>query len=353
MAWKKTSFGRLLTGEEVFIYILTNAGGMSASFSSLGGTWLKMEVPDRDGDFDDILLSYGSLVQCLKNPGHMGEIIGRCANRIGGASLEINGNTYPLAVNSGGKNNIHSGPDFYANRIWEARAGEGEEGPWAAFSLESPDGDQGYPGKAKITVAYTLKNDGGLRIDYRMTADQDTIANFTNHAYFNLAGHKSGSVLSHKVWIDADFFTETDDVSIPTGKLIPVAGTPMDFTSLKEIGRDIDADYEQLRLAKGFDHNWVLNHKKGEFSLCAKLVEETRGRAMEVYTDLPGLQFYTANYLNAEGCKEGAHYKPRGGCCFETQYFPDAVHMPQFDSPILKAGEEYHTVTEYRFLPAT
>ena len=193
--------------------------------------------------------------------------------------------------------------------------------------------------------------DNGVSLEYHMVSDADTIANFTNHAYFNLRGHDSGSILDHQVWIDADFFTPADEVSIPVGQIAPVKDTPMDFTVMKPVGRDIDEDYDQLKMAGGYDHNWVLNHKPGELALCAKAYDPVSGRIMEVYTDLPGMQFYTANSIKADPVgKGGAVYGPRSGYCFETQYYPDAVNKPQFPSPVLKAGETYSTTTVYKFL---
>lgn len=189
-------------------------------------------------------------------------------------------------------------------------------------------------------------------IEYEMISDADTIANFTNHAYFNLAGHDQGNISHHQVWIDADFFTPANEFSVPYGNLASVKGTPMDFTAMKEIGRDIDADFDQLVMANGYDHNWVLNHKSGELELCAKVYEPVSGRKMEVYTDLPGMQFYTANGLESPfPGKGGAVYSPRSAYCFETQYYPDSANQPQFPSPVIKAGIEYRTVTIYRFSP--
>lgn len=349
MAWKKEVFGITADGAQADIYTLTNEQGASAAFTNLGGIWLKMIVPDKNGDFEDVLLGFDSTEKCQTLGGHLGEIVGRNANRIGNASFTLNGTTYRLEVNSAGKNNLHSGNHFYRDRLWDAKAEETELGTRITFSLTSPHMDQGFPGNASIRVSYTLTPDNALRIDYYMTADADTVANFTNHAYFNLAGHKAGHISGHKVWIDADAFTLTDENSVPTGELAAVKGTPMDFTVLKAIGRDIDDDYETLKIAGGFDHNWVLNHAPGELALSAKAVEETSGRVMEVYTDLPGVQFYTANFLSGQEGKDGAVYPPRSGYCFETQYFPDAINKPQFASPVLKAGEEYRTTTVYRF----
>lgn len=349
MGWKKEVFGTLENGAQADKYTLTNDNGLTAVFTNLGGIWLSMIVPDKAGNMGDILLGRDTMDGCLTLSGHLGEIVGRNANRIGDATFTLNGITYALGINSAGRNNLHSGPDYYRNRLWDARVEEIEEGTRLTFSLFSPDGDQGYPGNAEIAVSYTLTKDNGLRLDYRMKADADTVANFTNHAYFNLAGHDSGDVLQQKVWIDADYFTITDKDSIPTGELVPVKGTPMDFTQLKAIGQNIDSDYEPLIFAKGYDHNWVLKHPPGELALSLKAVDENSGRVMEVYTDLPGVQFYTGNMLDGMG-KNGVEYQARQGYCFETQYYPDAVNKPQFPSPFLKAGEEYRTTTIYKFI---
>lgn len=336
-------------GREVYRYTLTNENGVSASFTDLGAIWLTMMVPDKKGEMADVVLGYDCVKNCMEGPGHFGEPVGRNANRIGGGSFTLNGKTYELEQNSG-KNNLHSGPDYYRNRIWDAEVTEDELGTNISFSLFSPDGDQNYPGNANITVSYTLTPDDSLKIDYHMVADADTIANFTNHAYFNLAGHDSGCAMNQKVWLDADTFTIADETSIPTGELVPVVGTPMDFRKMKPLGQDIDADYEPLNFGKGYDHNWALNHEAGELALSAKAVDEASGRCMEVYTDLPGVQLYTANFLGSEyKGKGGADYHGRDGYCFETQYFPDAINKPQFPSPVLKAGEEYKTTTIYKF----
>lgn len=348
MVWKKKVFGILENGAQADKYILTNKNGVSAAFTNLGGIWLSMIVPDKNGNMGDVLLGRDTVDRCLTLSGHLGEIVGRNANRIGDATFTLNGVTYALGINSANRNNLHSGPDYYRSRLWDTKVEDTDDGTKIIFSLFSPDGDQGYPGNADISVSYTLTEDNGLRLDYYMKADADTVANFTNHAYFNLAGHESGSVLDQKVWIDADYFTVTDKDSIPTGELVPVKGTPMDFTSLKAIGQEIGADYEPLIFGKGYDHNWVLNHPAGELSLSVKAVDEASGRVMEVYTDLPGVQFYTGNMLDGIG-KDGVEYKARGGYCFETQHYPDAVNKPQFPSPFLKAGEEYKTTTIYHF----
>lgn len=366
MAIKVERFGEASDGSQIDLYTLTNENGVSASFTNLGGTWVSMLVPDRNGEMADVVLGYGKAGQYLVNGPHLGAIIGRNANRIGGAACSFGNATYRLAENDN-HNNLHSGPDYYHGRIWEVELGESDAGSKVTFSLFSPAGDQGYPGNAKITVSYTLTRDNSVVIDYHMVSDADTIANFTNHSYFNLAGHNSGRILDHQVWINGDYFTPADEYSIPYGTILPVKDTPMDFTVMKPIGRDIEADYDQLVKGKGYDHNWVLNHtsvsmgadgkysvdyrKNGEVYLAARAYEPVSGRMMEVYTDLPGMQFYTANCLVEEGPgKEGAHYGFRDAFCFETQYFPDAVNREAFPSPVLRAGETYRTTTIYKFI---
>lgn len=348
--YKKEKFDKMPDGRIIDRYTLINKNGVSASFITLGGIWNSMLVPDKDGHLADVVLGYGTAKNYMKNGAHLGEIVGRNANRIGGATFTMNGTTYSLTANNG-PNNLHSGLDFYRNRLWDAEVTENGTDVSISFSLNSPDGDQGYPGNAKITVTYTLTADNSLRIDYHMICDSDTIANMTNHSYFNLAGHNSGEAAAQKVWIDADFYTPMDEVSIPTGELAPVKGTPMDFTTEKAIGQDIGQEFQQLTYGSGYDHNWVLNHPKGALSLSASACDEASGRKLEVYTDLPGVQFYTANYLDGElPGKDGATYGFRHGYCFETQYYPNAINEPEFPSPVLREGKEYKTTTIYKFV---
>lgn len=348
MGYTKTELGTLDMGAAVYRYTLTNKNGVSASFTDLGGIWLTMLVPDREGRLADVVLGADRVPVLLNNPGHMGEPVGRNANRIAGGRFTLNGVTYVLAQNNG-VNNLHSGLDYYRNRIYDTSVEETDGGTKITFSLFSPDGDQGYPGNAEVAVSYTLTEDNSVKIDYRMTADADTIANFTNHAYFNLAGHDSGDVLKQQLWLDADAFTPADETSIPTGEIRPVKGTPFDFTVMKPIGRDIHADYEQTKMTGGYDHNLCLNHEKGKLSLVARAWDEKSGRTMEVCTDLPAVQLYTANSLETDQGKGGASYGPYSGFCLETQYVPDAVNQPKFDSPVLKAGDTYASTTIYKF----
>lgn len=337
------SFGKTAAGWETTLYTLENKNGMQIAVSDYGATLVKVIVPDREGRPVDVVLGYDDAAGYEQGDKFFGAIVGRMANRIGGASFSLNGKTYCLAKNDHG-NNLHSGMDFYSKRMWRTeRYGKDH----VCFSLHSPDGDQGYPGDLDITVTYTLTDENEVKIHYHAVPAEDTIVNMTNHSYFNLSGQGSGSVMDQEVWIDADAFTEADAESIPTGEITPVEGTPMDFRSSKPLGRDVDADYQALRFGGGYDHNWVLNGSG--FRKVAGLASEKTGISMEVYTDLPGMQLYCGNFLEGDKGKGGCVYEKRSAVCFETQYFPDAVHKENFEGPVLKAGQVYDTETVYRF----
>lgn len=343
---EQRSFGKTRDGREAALYILKNHRGMVMEVSDYGATLVALRVPGRDGRPVDVVLGYDSAAGYENAKGlFFGATVGRNANRIGGAAFTLNGKNYTLDKNDGG-NNLHSGLDFYHNRYWAVTAAEEDH---VTFSLHSPDGDQGYPGALELEVTYTLTKDNGVRIDYRAVPQCDTIVNPTNHSYFNLNGHASGSIAGHSLWVDADAYTRADAASIPTGEITPVAGTPMDFRAKKPIGRDVDADYEALRFGKGYDHNWCLNNG-GHFAKVAELTGDVSGITMEVYTDLPGVQFYSGNFLTEEPGKEGAVYRHRQGLCLETQHYPDAVNHANFPSPVCPARTVFHAATEYRFI---
>ncbi|MCI7796939.1 MAG: galactose mutarotase [Lachnospiraceae bacterium] len=345
MSIEARTFGTMTDGRNVTLFTITNKNRLSASVTDLGAAWVSMLAPDRDGKLVDVILGYDDAAGYLSDAPHLGAVVGRVANRTGNAAFTLNGINYALGKNDG-ENNLHSGPDYYDKRLWQA-APVGED--TVVFFLNSPDGDQGYPGNAKITVKYTLTEENTVEITYMIICDQDTPFNMTNHAYFNLAGHNAGNIGTHVMQICADFFTPSDAASITTGEIRPVEKTPMDFRIPKEIGRDIDAEYDQLLQAAGYDHNWCLNHLPGVYSLAANAADKTSGRAMSVYTDLPGVQFYTANFLGGERGKGGAIYERRGAFCLETQMYPDAINKPQFASPIVKAGETRMTKTGFHF----
>lgn len=338
------TFGSTSKKEEAVLYTLTNENGMSASITNYGAALVKLNVPDKEGKLRDVVLGYDDVTGYEKGGGSFGAPVGRNANRIGGAVITIQDKTYELEKNDNG-NNLHSGTNYYNKRIWNV--GEKTDSK-IEFVLHSPDGDQGYPGTLDMHVTYELTEDNELRLIYDAVPDQDTIINMTNHSYFNLDGHDSGNVLKELVTLDADYFTRADAQSIPTGELVDVDGTPMDFRMPRALGEAIDADYEAVRLGKGYDHNWVLKNN-GKFDKVAQAVSEKSGIVMEVWTDLPGMQMYTANFLDNEHGKNGAVYGIRDAVCFETQYFPDAVHHENFASPICKKGMPYHTVTSYKF----
>ena len=339
------SFGKSVKGEETTLYIFENKNGMKMEVTDFGATLYAVRVPDKTGELKDVVLGYEDAAAYELGGGtFFGATVGRNANRIGNGKFTLNGVEYTLAKNNG-ENNLHSGLDFYSFRVWNVK--EVTESS-VVFTLESPHLDQGYPGNLQMEVTYTLTDENEIQIAYKGVADQDTIINMTNHSYFNLNGHDSGNILGHEMWIDADVFTMTDAGSIPTGEIIPVEGTPMDFRTPKQVGLEIDVDYIAVQLGRGYDHNWCLNNKR-EFAKVASLKGDLTDIQMEVYTDLPGVQVYTANYVESEPGKDGAVYKQRQGLCFETQFYPDAINKPNFESPVCKAGEVYKTKTVYKF----
>lgn len=350
MGIKKQAFGKSPDGQEVFLYELSNQNGMSIGVCDFGATLVKILVPDKDGAVRDVALGYDSTEGYYDNPCHFGAVIGRNGNRIGEAKFSLNGKEYKLAVNDN-KNNLHSGPDWYRTRMWKVEA-LSEEKNSITLGLFSPDGDQGFPGNFTCHVTYELTGDNEIKLHYQGSCDKDTIANMTNHSYFNLAGHGAGreALLDHVVQIFAPEYTPvSDSEAIPTGEIAPVAGTPMDFTSPKKIGQDLEADFWQLQFGGGYDHNYALTREKGPMRQAAKVVSEASGIVMEVYTDLPGMQFYIGNFIEHEKGKAGCVYEKRSGFCMETQYYPDSCNQKNFQSPVLKAGEPYDTETIYRF----
>ena len=350
MAITKQVLGSTKKGETVTLYTMKNRKGAEASVTDLGATWTRMLVPDRDGNLADVLLGYDTVESIYENAGSMGAIVGRSANRIKDGVFTLNGVTYQLAKNNG-ENNLHSGPDLYSRRMYQAECQSMEDADMVTFRLLSPDGDQGYPGALKIAVTYTLTGDNALIIEYKLTAvDKDTIVNFTCHPYFNLAGHDRGNALSQELWIDADYFCEAAPDTVPTGRLLKVDNTPFDFRSPKPIERDMGADIPQLRYTNGYDHNFCLNHQVGRMFLSATAYDPKSGRFMELYTGKPGLQLYTGNFLNPEvAAKEGAHYHPGDGYALETQFFPNAINTPEWEQPILEAGKTSYSLTTYKF----
>ena len=351
MAIVKDIFGQTTDGRTAYIYTITNSNGMTAKFTNFGAILVSLEVPGRDGNARDVVLGYDRLENYFGDSSNFGAVIGSHANRIGGASFVLNGKTYELEKNDRGKNNLHGSWNGYSKRLWDFDYYEDELGQTLVFSLNSPDGDQGFPGNLEVEVRYIITEDNCVIIEYEAESDKDTVINLTNHSYFNLAGHDSGSILDQKVWMDCDEFTYANEEAIPTGEIRKVDGTPMDFREMKAVGRDINADYDELIYGHGYDHNFILKTGGDEVLLVAKMECEESGIGMEVYTDLPGMQFYTGNFVGGgRPGKNGAIYYNNAGLCFETQYFPNAINIPSFKQPVFREGEVYNTTTVYKFV---
>lgn len=339
-------FGKDKDGNIINIYTIKNKNGLSASFIDLGAVWVDMWVPDKDGHLIDVVLGYDTVEKYEANPPHLGAPIGRYANRIAFGKFNINGIAYSLEMNSG-KNSLHSGPDLWHKRIYAVDAYSDNS---VSFSLHSKDMDQGFPGNCLFKIVYTLTDDNALKIDYSLLADKDTPCNITNHAYFNLAGHDNVNILEQEVCISADTFLPANENSIPTGEIKSVKDTAMDFREFKRIGKEIDSEDEAVIQGFGYDHNWIVEgHDKSQPIAMAR--DRSSGILMQVYTDLPGVQFYTGNFLNAaiEG-KNGARYDKRSGYCFETQFYPNAINMENVPMPIARKDEEFKSFTIYKFL---
>lgn len=334
----KEIFGTLPNGETSHLYTISCAS-LTAKVSDLGATLVQLFVPDRDGKLADVVLGYDEPAGYLSGTCYFGATIGRNSNRVKNACFVLDNKTWTMPANEG-PNSLHSGPDGFDVRLWNVISHTENA---ITLALHSPHGDQGMPGNADIQVTYTLEADG-IRIAYDAVSDRDTVFNFTNHSYFNLAGHDHAEkAMEQLLTLPARFFNPADSESIPTGELRSVAGTPMDFRIPKPIGQDISEDYDALNLQGGYDHNFEVFCNP-----CAILCDPFSGREMAVYTDLPGVQFYCANYTDEVG-KGGARYPKRSAICLETQFYPDAANHPEWPQPIYKAGEKYHSETKYRF----
>jgi aldose 1-epimerase len=341
----KAPFGSV-DGKQIDIYTLTNANGMVAKVMNYGAILTELDVPDRTGKLDDVVLGFDSLAGYLQKEPYFGAIVGRVGNRIANGRFMLNGKTYQLATNNG-KNHLHGGLKGFDKVVWDARIVSDAKGPAVEFSYLSKDGEEGYPGNCSVKVAYCLTNSNELTLNYTVTTDQDTPVNVTNHSYFNLGGAENGGILDHAVMIDADRYTPVDSGLIPTGELKAVAGTPMDFRQLTRVGehiREVGGD------PVGYDHNYVVNGGGGALSPVATVYEPKSGRVMDVTSTEPGVQFYSGNFLDGTLTgKKGVVYNQYWGLALETQHFPDTPNQPNFPTDILKAGQTYHSQTIYRF----
>ncbi len=346
---QKESFGKTADGTPVDLYTLTNSHRMQATITNYGGILVTLRTPDRDGKLADVVLGYDTLKEYIADNPYFGALVGRYGNRIARGRFTLDGKQYTLAKNND-ENHLHGGLQGFDKVVWKAKAILGDKGPGLVLNYLSKDGEEGYPGNLSVTVTYILTENNELRIRYQATTDKPTVVNLTHHSYFNLAGAGSGDVLGHELSIDAERFTPVDKGLIPTGELRPVKGTPMDFTGPHAIGARIDGKDEQLQFGLGYDHNWVLNDRRGAPALAARVYEPTSGRVMEILTTEPGLQFYSGNFLDGSNVGKAAKaYQHRWGFCLETQHFPDSPNQPQFPSTELRPGQQYDTTTVYRF----
>ena len=349
MAITTKPFGKNAEGKEVTEYTMTNKHGAAVKMIDYGATVTAIIVPDRDGKMGDVALGCATMEGYLGSHGHMGETIGRFGNRIAKGQFTLDGETYQLAINNG-PNHLHGGLVGFGVRMWDVKATEEKEADTLTFHLFSPDGEENYPGNLDVTVSYTWTDTCDLIIRYQATTDKATLCNMTNHTYFNLAGHDSGTVRDQVIFIDADVTTEVDDGLIPTGRYLPVTYTPFDLREGAVIGDGLDEteNYLQMVYAGGYDHNFVLR-KGSAMGLAAAVHDDATGRTMEVITDQPAIQFYSACTLDVPGGKDGAHYTNFAGLCLETQHNPDSPNHPNWATTVLRPGEIYDTTTIYAF----
>ena len=339
---QKTEFGKTKDGQTVELYTLTNKNGMTAKIMNYGGIVTQLQVPDRNGNLGDVCLGFDTLAPYLEAPPYFGALVGRYANRIAKGKFTLDGKQYTLATNDG-PNALHGGLKGFDKVIWAVKPMQTKQGPALELTYVSKDGEEGYPGTLTAKVTYTLTNDNALRIDYLATTDKPTPVNLTNHSYFNLAGAGNGTILDQVLTLKADKYTPVDNTLIPTGQILPVAGTPFDFTTPHVIGARI------AQVPGGYDHNFVLNSGGGKMALAAVLHDPKTGRTMEVFTTQPGIQFYTGNFLDGTLKGIGGTYVKNAALCLETQHFPDSPNQPNFPSTILKPGETYKQSTIYQF----
>jgi len=347
-------FGTAKTGEAVQLYTLTNANGLTADITNYGGIMVRLCVPDRTGKLGDILLGYNTVDQYIKATPYFGALIGRVGNRIANGKFTLDGKTYTLALNDkpgGIPCMLHGGKVGFDKVVWQAEPVLQDNTAGLKLHYLSKDGDEGFPGNLDVTIWYWLTNANELKIEYRATTDQATPVNLTQHNYYNLRGEGNGDILGHLLTINASSYTPVTAGLIPTGAIVPVAGTPFDFTKPTAMGQNVNAANEQIKFGPGFDHNWVLDRKTAkDLELAATVAEPTTGRVMEVWTQEPALQFYCGNFLDGTLLgKNGKGYPFRSGFCLESQHSPDSPNQPTFPSIILRPGQVYQTTTVYRF----
>jgi aldose 1-epimerase len=337
----KKEFGVLCSGKKIRLYTL-KAGDLSLSITTLGATFTSLYLPSRKGPKTDVLLGYSTLAGYACNQPYFGATIGRVGNRIQGGRFILDGKTYSLCKNDG-EHTLHGGRLGFDKLVWKAEAYEEQDGVFVRFELDSPDGDEGFPGNCKVTVCYGLTKSQELIADYHAVSDAPTPINLTNHAYFNLAGEGNGDILSHELLLHASSYVKVDQSLVPTGELVPVRDGPFDFTVRKPIGRDI------RKAGIGYDHCFVIDGETGKLRPCAEVFEPGSGRTMRVFTTQPGVQLYTGNFLKNINGKPGSVYNKFSGFCLETQHFPDSPNQEAFPSCIFGPGREYHEKALFSF----
>ena len=342
-----SKFSHELDGKQVRLFFLKNKNGLEMAVTNYGAKVVSLMVPDKAGKFEDIVLGFDNIDGYLNaNEPYFGAAIGRYGNRIADGAFTLEGKKYTLATNNG-KNHLHGGKKGFNANVWDTKQVGSNT---LEFTRLSPDGEEGYPGNLQVKMIYTLTDDNEFKVTYEAETDKTTVINLTHHSFFNLQGAGNGSINDHVLMIDAEKYTPVDETLIPTGKIEPVKGTPMDFTTATAIGERVDADFEQLRFGKGYDHNWVLNNSDGSPKLAASVWEPKSGRYMEVFTTEPGLQFYGGNFLDGKDKgKGGKPYDFRTAFCLETQHFPDSPNQPSFPSTVLKPGVKYQHLAIYKF----
>lgn len=347
MEIRKKPFGLLSSGEEISLFILS-AGEYTACLTDYGATWVSFIMPDANGMRDDVLLGFPTLNGYVHKHPFFGSTVGRFANRIRNARFSIDGKEYHLWANEG-SNHLHGGRRGFDKQVWQAETDTIGGDPAVRFSRTSPDGEEGYPGNLEVVLTVSLSAEGIFQLHYHAVSDAKTPVNLTNHAYFNLAGEGRGTILNHIVQLNSNMYLPVDSESIPLEKPAPVDGTPFDFTSPKPIGRDIEIT------GAGYDHCFLIEkndstlQKDGHLASCARVLEPSSGRSMEVRTTLPGLQFYTGNKLNGIPGKRGSLYGAHAGFCMETEFYPDSPNRPDFPSPYIEPGAAWDHRTIYAF----
>jgi len=346
---EKKEYGTTPAGQKVDIYTLKNQKGMEVNIMTYGGIITSLKVPKKAGVSEEVVIGFNNLEQYTKDNPYFGALIGRFGNRIANGKFTLDGKEYKLAANNG-KNALHGGPEGFHRVIWTAEEAKAGESASLKLKYVSKDMEEGYPGNLTVFVTYTLNNDNSLDVLYEATTDKKTVVNLTQHSYFNLSGDFTKPILDHEITIDADKLVPVDADLIPTGKLTDVTNTPFDFRKPKVVGKEIEAKDDQIKKGLGYDHCWVLNNQDKGDRFAASAYDPTSGRLLEVYTDQPGIQFYSGNFLDGTlPMRNGGTYAHRTGLCLETQHYPDSPNQKDFPSTTLSPGENYKTKTTFKF----